>query len=263
MTASRKGLSSCVFCSSKTIKALNQSLATQLEKAGYAVDRAEDGREGLYYAQEYPIDLAIVDLGLPTVSGVELIKHGARGRQGVSDPRAHGARPLARQSRSAEARRRRLRREAVPRRGAARARRRAAAARERLGAVGARLRADHARHAHAGSEGRRPEARAHELRVQAARVPDAARGRGVVEDADHRGALRRGLRARQQRDRGVHRAAAQEARSRSPSTSRSKRCAAEAIASRSRAGLPIPPDSCQSSDAWPSFALFVRASFSG
>jgi len=53
---------------------LNQSLAAQLEKAGYAVDRAEDGREGLYYAQEYPIDLAIVDLGLPSISGVELIK---------------------------------------------------------------------------------------------------------------------------------------------------------------------------------------------
>ena len=43
-------------------------------RAGSAVDRAEDGREGLYYAQEYPIDLAIVDLGLPSVSGVELIK---------------------------------------------------------------------------------------------------------------------------------------------------------------------------------------------
>jgi len=53
---------------------LNQSLAAQLEKAGYAVDRAEDSREGLYYAQEYPIDLAIVDLGLPSLSGVELIK---------------------------------------------------------------------------------------------------------------------------------------------------------------------------------------------
>jgi len=53
---------------------LNQSLATQLETAGYAVDRSEDGREGLYYAQEYPIDLAIVDLGLPSISGVELIK---------------------------------------------------------------------------------------------------------------------------------------------------------------------------------------------
>jgi two-component system response regulator PhoP len=53
---------------------LGRSLATQLERAGYTVDRAEDGREGLYYAREYPIDLAIVDLGLPTVSGVELIR---------------------------------------------------------------------------------------------------------------------------------------------------------------------------------------------
>jgi two-component system, OmpR family, response regulator PhoP len=55
-------------------QSLSRSLAVQLEKAGYAVDRAEDGREGLYYAQEYPIDLAIVDLGLPSVSGVELIR---------------------------------------------------------------------------------------------------------------------------------------------------------------------------------------------
>ncbi len=61
---------------------LNQSLAVQLEKAGYAVDRAEDGREGLYYAQEYPIDLAIVDLGLPTLSGVELIRQVRAGGKG-------------------------------------------------------------------------------------------------------------------------------------------------------------------------------------
>jgi len=53
---------------------LNRSLSEQLERAGYSVDRTEDGREGLYYATEYPLDLAIVDLGLPTLSGVELIK---------------------------------------------------------------------------------------------------------------------------------------------------------------------------------------------
>ena len=53
---------------------LNRSLSEQLERAGYTVDRAEDGREGLYYATEYPLDLAIVDLGLPTLSGVDLIK---------------------------------------------------------------------------------------------------------------------------------------------------------------------------------------------
>jgi two-component system response regulator PhoP len=53
---------------------LSRSLATQLEQAGYSVERSTDGREGLYYAREYPVDLAIVDLGLPSMSGVELIK---------------------------------------------------------------------------------------------------------------------------------------------------------------------------------------------
>jgi len=53
---------------------LSRSLATQLEQAGYTVERSGDGREGLYYAREYPVDLAIIDLGLPSMSGVELIK---------------------------------------------------------------------------------------------------------------------------------------------------------------------------------------------
>jgi two-component system, OmpR family, response regulator PhoP len=55
-------------------QALSRSLAAQLERAGYSVERAEDGREGLYYASEYPVDIAIVDLGLPSLSGVELIR---------------------------------------------------------------------------------------------------------------------------------------------------------------------------------------------
>ena len=53
---------------------LSRSLATQLERAGYQVDCASDGREGLYFAQEYPIDLAIIDLGLPKVTGLEVIR---------------------------------------------------------------------------------------------------------------------------------------------------------------------------------------------
>ena len=53
---------------------LSRSLAAQLEQAGYTVEKSVDGREGLYYAREYPVDLAIVDLGLPSMSGVELIK---------------------------------------------------------------------------------------------------------------------------------------------------------------------------------------------
>jgi len=46
----------------------------QLEKEGYQVDETGDGKEGLYFATEYPVDAAIVDLGLPGISGLEIIK---------------------------------------------------------------------------------------------------------------------------------------------------------------------------------------------
>jgi two-component system response regulator PhoP len=55
-------------------RSLNRSLVAQFEEAGYKVDSALDGREGLYFANEYPIDLAVIDLGLPSLSGVELIR---------------------------------------------------------------------------------------------------------------------------------------------------------------------------------------------
>ncbi len=53
---------------------IRTSLAAALEEAGYAVETAADGKEGLYFALEYPIDLAIVDLGLPEMPGLELIQ---------------------------------------------------------------------------------------------------------------------------------------------------------------------------------------------
>jgi two-component system response regulator PhoP len=53
---------------------LRGSLAAQLADAGYAVEQAADGREGLYFAMEYPVDLAIIDLGLPEVSGLDIIR---------------------------------------------------------------------------------------------------------------------------------------------------------------------------------------------
>ncbi len=53
---------------------LRDQLANRLREDGYAVDTANDGEEGLYYAIEYPIDLAIVDLGLPKMSGIDLIQ---------------------------------------------------------------------------------------------------------------------------------------------------------------------------------------------
>ena len=53
---------------------LQEQLAATLRAQDYVVDVASDGEEGLYFAQEYPIDLAIVDLGLPKLDGVEVIK---------------------------------------------------------------------------------------------------------------------------------------------------------------------------------------------
>ncbi|MBX2847628.1 MAG: response regulator transcription factor [Acidiferrobacterales bacterium] len=53
---------------------LQQQLADTLREQDYVVDVAGDGEEGLYYGQEYPIDLAIIDLGLPKVDGVDVIK---------------------------------------------------------------------------------------------------------------------------------------------------------------------------------------------
>jgi two-component system, OmpR family, response regulator PhoP len=41
---------------------------------GFAVDQAADGENGLYMATEYPVDIAIVDLGLPGTSGIEIIR---------------------------------------------------------------------------------------------------------------------------------------------------------------------------------------------
>ena len=53
---------------------LRETLAKQLGESGFGVELAADGREGLYFATEYPVDLAIVDLGLPEMSGLEVIK---------------------------------------------------------------------------------------------------------------------------------------------------------------------------------------------
>jgi two-component system, OmpR family, response regulator PhoP len=53
---------------------LRTQLRDRLVGAGFNVDVAADGEEGLYCAREYPIDLAIVDLGLPKRSGLELVR---------------------------------------------------------------------------------------------------------------------------------------------------------------------------------------------
>ncbi len=54
--------------------ALNQQLEQQLLQQGYVVESALDGKEGLYLGMEFPIDIAIIDLGLPILSGIEIIQ---------------------------------------------------------------------------------------------------------------------------------------------------------------------------------------------
>ena len=53
---------------------LREQLRTRLMDEGHAVDDTGDGEEGLYLASEYPVDLAVVDLGLPGLSGLEVIR---------------------------------------------------------------------------------------------------------------------------------------------------------------------------------------------
>ena len=53
---------------------LRESLSRRFEEGGFAVEQAGDGKEGLYFASEYPIDLAIIDLGLPEMSGIDIIR---------------------------------------------------------------------------------------------------------------------------------------------------------------------------------------------
>jgi two-component system response regulator PhoP len=52
---------------------IQQQIVTRLKAEGFAVDSADSGDEGLYLMQEYPADVAIVDLGLPRMSGLEVI----------------------------------------------------------------------------------------------------------------------------------------------------------------------------------------------
>ena len=53
---------------------LRLQLSTRLKEAGYAVDLAADGEEGLFIGREYPVDIAVIDLGLPKMSGIEVIR---------------------------------------------------------------------------------------------------------------------------------------------------------------------------------------------
>ncbi|SIN82809.1 response regulator [Salinivibrio sp. ES.052] len=53
---------------------LSHHLNTELSELGHHVRCASTASEGLYYADQYPNDIAIVDLGLPDQDGISLIR---------------------------------------------------------------------------------------------------------------------------------------------------------------------------------------------
>jgi two-component system response regulator PhoP len=53
---------------------LRETLAARLKREGYAVDAAGDGEEGLYLGKEMPFDCAVIDLGLPKMPGMDVVR---------------------------------------------------------------------------------------------------------------------------------------------------------------------------------------------
>jgi len=54
--------------------ALRDDLKARFAAAGFTVDVAQDGEDGLFAGLEYPVDVAVIDLGLPKIPGLELIR---------------------------------------------------------------------------------------------------------------------------------------------------------------------------------------------
>ncbi|MDO8909555.1 MAG: response regulator transcription factor [Pseudohongiella sp.] len=53
---------------------LRQQLTMGLQRIGYVVDDAADGKTGLFQALENDYDAAIIDLGLPLIDGISVIR---------------------------------------------------------------------------------------------------------------------------------------------------------------------------------------------
>ncbi len=52
-----------------------EELAEMLEREGYPVHQAQDGVMALRVLEEKPIDLALIDLQMPRINGIELLRH--------------------------------------------------------------------------------------------------------------------------------------------------------------------------------------------
>lgn len=53
---------------------LREPLARALRAADYAVDEADNGRDALFLGQEEPFDVVVLDLGLPVLDGLSVLR---------------------------------------------------------------------------------------------------------------------------------------------------------------------------------------------
>ena len=53
---------------------LLEQLCTLIERLNWRAQPTQDGQDALFLAREYPFDLALIDLGLPGLSGLEVIR---------------------------------------------------------------------------------------------------------------------------------------------------------------------------------------------
>lgn len=56
-------------------QALGEGIRTALKPEGYTVDWLQDGKSALYALSEEAFDLAVLDLGLPRMDGLQVLKH--------------------------------------------------------------------------------------------------------------------------------------------------------------------------------------------
>lgn len=62
---------------------LARRLGAALGEAGFAVDYAADGEEALYIGETQDFDAVVLDLGLPHLSGLEVLKRWRRGERNM------------------------------------------------------------------------------------------------------------------------------------------------------------------------------------
>ncbi len=74
---------------------LNHHLKSILQDEAHQVYAAHQAEEALHFAEDYPIDVAIIDLGLPDIEGLTLIRQLRDKTDPVSDPDPHRTGQLA------------------------------------------------------------------------------------------------------------------------------------------------------------------------